>query len=304
MFKPNFILFLAIVLAYTLFIISCSDDDNATTPTDEFVADATTFDGWDSWTAIGFAKGPADNLGQAHAGNDENATRWIYMMDMGDIPDNGIYPQGTVIVKQVLDGDGNQIGLVAMAKRGGDFNSNYNGWEWFMWDENGNMMRGADLMDNACNTCHAAAATDYVFSDPAGHAVSEEMFDGWENWPIIAEEQGPDESLGAAHAGNDENAVRKIHFVSDNLKAAENGEYPWGAKILKQVVDGDGNLIGLTAMIKKGGDFNAEYGGWYWYRWTIEGGVPTGLMAEGIVGGCNSCHAQASALDYVFTVNN
>ncbi len=297
------LLLLFLILTSALIFTACSEDDNSTDPADEFIASEADFDGWQNWTAVGFNKGPADNLGQAHAGNDENATRWIYMKDMGDMPEGGEYPQGTIIVKEVLDADGSQIGLVAMVKRGGDFNSQYGGWEWFAWD-GGEMNRGADLMNNACNNCHAAAAVDHVFSDIEGYGASETLFDGYENWPIIAENQGPDEALGPAHAGNDENATRIIRFYSENLKAAANGDYPWGARIIKEVRDGDDNLIALTAMVKQGGDFNPAANGWYWYMWTLDDqGSRTGIAAEGVVSGCNGCHSQAADLDYVFTVN-
>jgi hypothetical protein len=64
-----------------------------------------------------------------------------------------------------------------MVKRGGDFNSDNNHWEWFMLDPvsldimvdgAGVTARGANLMDGMCNNCHATANSadfgiDYVF---------------------------------------------------------------------------------------------------------------------------------------------
>ena len=294
------------ILSAFFIIAACSEDDSGTDPNaDEFVADDQTFNGWENWLAINFTMGPDPALGQAHGGNNEEATRTIFINDENASLQNGEYPQGTVIVKQTHDGNGDQIGLTAMVKRGGDFNEAGAGWEWFMWDENGDLQRGADLMNGACQGCHnQAATTDYVFSSAEEFSVSEAIFDNYASWYVVAVNQGPDEALGAAHAGNDQDATRTIYFMSPNLMPTGNGDYPWGAAIIKEVKDGDGKLIGLTAMVKRGGDFNPNADGWYWYRWVIDdNGQVDGIMAEGAVDGCNGCHAQAAGSDYVFTTN-
>jgi len=55
--------------------------------------------------------------------------------------------------------------ITAMAKRGKSFNSAASDWEWFVLSADGTIVdRGAGLMDNMCNACHAGAtAKDFVF---------------------------------------------------------------------------------------------------------------------------------------------
>ncbi len=59
-----------------------------------------------------------------------------------------------------------------MAKRGNNFNSTGGDWEWFILnadgsiatDNDGNPLRGANLMNGGCVSCHGQAASkDHVF---------------------------------------------------------------------------------------------------------------------------------------------
>lgn len=108
----------------------------------------------------------------AHGGNDENATRTIYVKDNQNRAADGEFPVGTLIVKETEDGSGNTIEVTAMVKRGNNFNPDNNDWEWFMLIPDGNIaedndmvMRGATLMDGMCGACHAQVENkDYVFS--------------------------------------------------------------------------------------------------------------------------------------------
>lgn len=149
----------------TVVLIGCSDD-NTTNPPAEFIATDADFANWMSWTKVAEKSGPDPALGQAHSGNDTNVTRYIYNKGNPLKGSNGQYPNGTLVVKETKDKDGNVMMITAMAKRGGTFNQNHNGWEWFVLENNSIKDRGADLMGGMCNGCHSAVKTtkDYVFS--------------------------------------------------------------------------------------------------------------------------------------------
>jgi cytochrome c peroxidase len=61
-----------------------------------------------------------------------------------------------------------------MVKRGNDFNPDGGDWEWFMLNADGSIasepavrnakMRGANLMNGMCVSCHSAGSTDYTFT--------------------------------------------------------------------------------------------------------------------------------------------
>jgi len=166
----NKILYITAVVAASFLFTFCSDDDKNVTPTQtEYVATNASFTGWNTWTLVDTKMGPDPALGEmAHGGQAENVTRKIYIKeDKAKI--NGQYPIGTVVVKHTKSDDGELEVLTAMVKRGGSgFNTEHNGWEWFMLNADGTVnpeMRGADLMEGMCNMCHSGAkAKDYVFS--------------------------------------------------------------------------------------------------------------------------------------------
>lgn len=130
----------------------------------EYIADNNTFKNFMSWPndATNFGADPA--LGAAHAGNDSTVTRKIYFKD-GQGPVDGVYPDGTMIVKHSTNPSGTVDEYTALVKRGNDFDAGSNNWEYFMLSADGTIAaRGANLMDGMCKGCHGGAANDYVFS--------------------------------------------------------------------------------------------------------------------------------------------
>jgi hypothetical protein len=159
-----------LVLALGAFT-ACSDDDDPVNPGDqEFVATEADFAGYRDWAqpvSPISGKDPAGLVGDAHGADDEDMSRHVFINDNNVTRDgNGNFPVGTRLVKEVRMADGSVAMVTAMVKRGGDFNDSHRNWEWLMLTEDGKIMdRGANLMDNMCNGCHAQAANkDYVFT--------------------------------------------------------------------------------------------------------------------------------------------
>lgn len=141
----------------------------------EFIANDETFKNYLSWTLLAERSGRDPALGIFHNSNVENLIRKVYIKD-NIKPIDGSYPIGTVIVKEYRNQDGtpSEFDPLAMVKRGGDqFNTSFNGWEWFRLDRkslkvaiiDGVAIRGADLGNNACNRCHSKVKSkDMVFT--------------------------------------------------------------------------------------------------------------------------------------------
>ncbi|MCF8388594.1 MAG: cytochrome P460 family protein [Bacteroidales bacterium] len=172
--KSRVITFVLILFMSAFIFQSCSkdDDDDTTDPNPEFVADDNTFKDFMNWALEATHQGADPALGMAHGGNDSTVVREVYFKDGQDMQ-NGSYPIGTVIVKHSHNPDNSVNEFTAMAKRGNNFSPNGGDWEWFMLnsdgsiatDGDGNPMRGANLMDGMCLSCHSqAAGSDYVFS--------------------------------------------------------------------------------------------------------------------------------------------
>jgi cytochrome c553 len=137
----------------------------------EFIAKDDDFANFSKWTFVDKVTGTSDNIKDAHLALNPNASRTIYVKANADRTDNGKFPVGTILVKQYTDKSNKPLGATAMVKRGGGFNKEFGGWEWFVLDvstgkialdDKGNPTRGAIAM---CNQCHAKTAeNDYVFT--------------------------------------------------------------------------------------------------------------------------------------------
>lgn len=152
-----------------LFVVACSDDDddNGTEPTDtEFVASESDFANYDSWTELATNTGVDPALG-GFAHGDAMSTRVIWANKENISMENGEWPIGTILAKKMTNTEtGDLMGVMAMAKRGADFNPDHNGWEWFKLNEDGTIIeRAADMNENGCNGCHGGASgNDYSFT--------------------------------------------------------------------------------------------------------------------------------------------
>ncbi|MGC9352814.1 MAG: hypothetical protein ACP5D9_03190 [Mariniphaga sp.] len=163
--------FISVLACFAIVVTlqSCKDDENENP---EFIADDSSFSDFMNWTLEAENQGPDPALGPAHAGNDETVTRRVYFKD-GQDPVGGEYPVGTIIVKHSGNLDQSVNEFTAMVKRGNDFNPDGGDWEWFMLNadgsiatdsESGMKMRGANLMNGMCVSCHSAGSVDYTFT--------------------------------------------------------------------------------------------------------------------------------------------
>lgn len=173
--KKLFTLCGIVMISATVVLSSCK---NETTPTPtqanpEFIADNSTFSGFEKWSLIATKNGvdPA-NLGMAHAGNDSTSVRKIYFQDANAARVDGEFPVGTVLSKLSTWESGNKQMITAMAKRGNSFDPDGKNWEYFILNADGSILvdgsetkRGANLNNGGCKGCHGKVSNnDYVFS--------------------------------------------------------------------------------------------------------------------------------------------
>lgn len=129
-----------------------------------------TFTTWADWILEVTKTGIDTNLGVAHFGGDSTSTRDVYFFE-GQDPSNNKYPVGTMIFKHVRTIDSTQSEYVGMVKQEKGFSKESNDWEWFMLNADGTIkkdeegqIRGGNIYNGYCNSCHISAATDMVFS--------------------------------------------------------------------------------------------------------------------------------------------
>lgn len=164
--KHIFKLFLLTILSAT-FIAACSDDKTTTEPeVTEFVAVYSDFADYRSWDKIAENSGLNPALGVGAHGN-AMTKRVIYTKNKDVKMENGEWPVGTILVKDMFSLETNELtDVMAMVKRGADFNLDHNGWEWFVLNDAEKKIdaRDANLMDGMCNQCHGGASSDYSFT--------------------------------------------------------------------------------------------------------------------------------------------
>lgn len=152
--------------ALGLIAVACFPQNTA-----EYIATDQDFVGYSKWTFVDKVTGNSDATKGAHLSENPNASRTIYIKNNADRTDKGQFPIGTTLVKQVTDKNNNLLMMTAMVKRGGGFNKEGGGWEWFVLDpktgrialdEKGAATRGAIAM---CNQCHVnTEENDFVFT--------------------------------------------------------------------------------------------------------------------------------------------
>jgi hypothetical protein len=130
-------------------------------------------------------------------------------------------------------------------------------------------------------------------------------FQNFRDWAEVATNQGPDPALGTAHQGNDETTTRTI-YVKNDADRGSDGRFPVGTIVVKDTRDGDGNTMEVTAMVKRGNNFNPGNNDWEWFMLNEDGTIKSALGSEMrgaqlMDGMCGACHTQAKDEDFVFS---
>jgi hypothetical protein len=134
--------------------------------------------------------------------------------------------------------------------------------------------------------------------------ASSSDFSDFRSWTQVATHEGPSPSLGEAHHGNDETVTRTI-YVKNNQERGSDGKFPVGTLVVKETKK-DGATIEMTAMVKRGNNFNPENNDWEWFMLNEDGTIMTASGSEmrgaKLMGGmCGACHSQVKSSDFVFS---
>jgi len=294
---------LLLSLATLPLLNGCSDDDDNGDP--GFQARLSDFTGYSSWEQIDHTISDVPGLASAHSGTDDAYTRVIYASAGAD-PVDGRFPEGTRFVKETYRWNADtgakefaaEGGLLAMVKRGGDFNPDHNGWEWFMLapDLSAIAAQGDNLMNGMCNGCHSAATglggLDYTFEHPAEVVADAADFSGYNGWSLLEETSADHPFINPAHQSEAGNATRRV-YRKQLLANPALGGYPGGTLMVKEVRV-DGAVVEITAMAKRGGAFNTANRGWEWFMLDPGTGAIMDRGANLMNGMCNGCHANAT----------
>lgn len=111
----------------------------------------------------------------------------------------------------------------------------------------------------------------------------------------------PAGKLGGAHEELDSTVSRYIHINNASATRSNAGQYPNGTLFAKAMKAKDGTVKAITAMAKRGGEYNKAKNGW---EYMLIDPATRKITARGDTlwsGACQGCHGVASAQDYIFT---
>jgi hypothetical protein len=310
--KRNVLLMFASGISALAFI-SCDSDSDSNN--DGFVAELADFQNYQNWELIDYTISDIPGLAGAHEGTNEAYSRRVYKHPDASMS-NGEFSEGSILVKETFSWNptsgamefATEGGLLGMVKRGAEFNPDFGGWEWFMLATDGSAIaaQGADLMGGMCNNCHNGASNmggmDFTFQHPSEYIADASDFSDFATWELIDATSADHPFLNPAHQGEDENATHRVY--RKQLLANPDGEnYPIGTTIVK-TVEIEGEVVEITAMVKRGADFNSSFGNWEWFMLDPMTLAIADQGADLMGGMCNSCHVNANSasvgLDYVF----
>jgi hypothetical protein len=118
----------------------------------------------------------------------------------------------------------------------------------------------------------------------------------WSTWP----------GKGMFYEGQEPHGMLLTTYLNENALVAitaKTGMMPDGAVIVKENYQPDSTLAAITVMYKVAG-FNPEHSDWFFSKHLPTGALermPDGRAMEGRVPGCQSCHSEQKANDYLFT---
>lgn len=293
---------------------------------EEFVASISNFQNYLQWPVVDYSIGDTNiDIGGGHQGLNNSYSRLVYMNEIAAQSEGGDFQKGSILIKEITSWESGQrefspqLGLVAMVKRGANFNTENNGWEWFdlATDTSQVIGRGGDFRNNGCNSCHLLAeqqegGKDYVFAHPTEFVAQSHDFSDYGSWSMIDERSDENPLLGGmAHKGDDPMAIRRV-FKKQLYASPDSVElgFPVGTVMVKEVTQNN-TVTELAGMVKRGGSFNTDNRKWEWFMLDPldasileESGVET-RGADLMAGMCNSCHSLAetgegNGKDYVF----
>jgi hypothetical protein len=128
-------------------------------------------------------------------------------------------------------------------------------------------------------------------------------FIAYKRWTLVDVVSGNSDSLKGAHAADMPDTTRTI-YIKNNADRTDNGKFPVGTTLVKVYTNKAKKVLGGVAMVKRGGDFNREFGGWEYLVLDKNAQLiardAKGKQVRGAIAMCIQCHLTAQD-DHVFT---
>ena len=135
--------------------------------------------------------------------------------------------------------------------------------------------------------------------------ANDTTFANFIEWTKVDSNNGPDPFNAGSHGSNDSTVVREVYFYND--ASPINEKYKLGARIVKYSHSETSGFFQITAMAKRGNEFDPAHNDWEWFILNPNGSIAEDSLGSPLRGKnvlnqyhCASCHNAASK-DYVFS---
>lgn len=147
----------------------------------------------------------------------------------------------------------------------------------------------------------SAAVSSAAQPDTTGAAIWAHLQDAnyqsnWRLWP----------GKGELYAGNEPHGMLLTTYLNEiAMEALTSGvtSMPPGAIVVKENYMPDSTLAAVTVMYKSAG-YDEEHNDWFFTKHLPSGELaqmPNGMAMEGRLPGCQNCHGNVAANDYLFS---
>jgi hypothetical protein len=159
-------------------------------------------------------------------------------------------------------------------------------------------------------TCLGLVACEKKTSNPqpapVEYVADTATFRDYCNWVLDSTYHGISNNLEFAHTNGDTSFFRYVYNKGGRKRV--NGKYPDSTIIAKLAKNRAGVVFEVVGLVKRGGNFSPNGGGWEWFLLNENGTIAkdaNGALLRGganfLGGGCIGCHNRVSGSDFVFT---
>jgi hypothetical protein len=150
------IIFLACVAAIVIAVNSCEYHDTSdlitSTTTDEILFEVINESGY-QYYQNGNTLSPASASPHGAFKLRFNAIAWSSLDKTGELPEDGRFPEGSVVVKEVFIG--NDLTIYAVLKKATSDANARSGWLWAEYSKDGSTAFSVTRKGNGCTSCHS-----------------------------------------------------------------------------------------------------------------------------------------------------
>ncbi len=154
-----------IICLLALIFTSCKYDNIEGRFETEIFNKAKSTDGyvWFKYSNISLQKSSGSGHEQPLLKTRFNAIAANQLDSIGKIKTGTVFPEGSMIVKELLDGNGKLQVYAVLYKKSTHPSADVKGWVWGYYNEDGTVRISSKLKGKDCNTCHSQAGNeDYM----------------------------------------------------------------------------------------------------------------------------------------------